>query len=106
MAEETTEAPPAPQGPLVQEVIKLGLQDSPYLIPGEQVQAQFGIDENGDARLVIYVKDIEVLNIDPVSRQVKYKIVGLRQFVQPWDPGGSYLDPKFISPDDLVIGNV
>lgn len=92
-------------GPLAREVIKLGLQDSPYLIPGEQVQATVGIDTNGDSRIIIYVKDIEVQSVDPVSRQVRYKIVGLRHFTQLWDTGGSYLDPQSIGANDLIINN-
>jgi hypothetical protein len=91
--------------PLVHEIVKLGLEDSPYLIPGEQVQSSLGVDSSGQSRIVIYVKDIEVQEVDSVGQQVRYKVVGLRQLTQPWDLGGSYLDPRHIDPSDLVISN-
>jgi hypothetical protein len=91
--------------PLPQEIFALGLEDSNFLVPGEQVKARFGIDTNGDTRVVIYVQDIEVQSVDPVSNQMQYKVVGLRQYTQQWDVGGSYLRPEAIDPTGLEIDN-
>lgn len=87
--------------PLPQEIFALGLEDSNFLVPGEQVQARFGVDQEGDTRVVIYVQDIEVQSIDPVTNQMRYKVVGLRQYTQQWDVGGSYLRPALIDPSNL-----
>lgn len=87
--------------PLPEEVIKLGLGNSPFLIPGEQVKARFGVDDRGDTRVVIYVQDIAVQSIDPVTQKVRYNVIGLRQYTQQWDVGGSYLNPEFIKPENL-----
>lgn len=83
------------------EAIKLGLADTPFLIPGEQVMARFGIDDLGETRVVIYVQDIEVRGINPDTNTVEYNVVGLRQYTQQWDVGGSYLNPEFISPGNI-----
>jgi hypothetical protein len=91
--------------PLPEEVIKLGLGDSPFLVPGEQVQARFGVDEEGDARVVIYVQDIEVRSVDPITKNVHYKVIGLRQYTQLWDVGGSYLDPVFLEQGKVEVDN-
>ena len=80
--------------PLAAEVIKLGLGDTPFLIPDQQVQIKYGVDNSGDGKISIYVQDIEVTSIDPITQQVKYKVIGFRQYVQGWDLGGAYLDPR------------
>jgi len=85
--------------PLPQEVIKLGLGDTPFLIPHEQVKTRFGVDDNGTPKIVIYVQDIDLLGIDPGTKNARYRITGIRQFVQNWDMGGSYLDPKVFVQD-------
>ena len=87
--------------PLPQEVIKLGLADAPFLLPDDQVKVSYGQTETGENKLVIYVHDIEVLAMDPASKNVRYRVIGLRQYMQNWDTGGSYLDPQFIDPETL-----
>lgn len=93
------------ESPFAQEVIKLGLGDSPFLVPEKQVQARFGIDQTGQSRIVIYVQDISVEDINHDTGMIRYNVVGHRQFTQPWDPGGSYLDPTLISPDGMSVNN-
>ena len=84
--------------PLPEEVIKLGLGDSPFLLPHDQVKAQFGVDDSGRNKIVLHVNHIDVLSMDPVTKSVKYRVVGLKQYVQNWDVGGSYLAPALINP--------
>ncbi len=90
--------------PLGEEVIRLGLGDVQFLMPTEQVNAQYGITNEGESKLVIYVKDIEVLSVDPVTKKVRYQVTGIRQYMQNWDVGGSNLNPEFIGPPE--IGNI
>ena len=84
--------------PLPEEVIKLGLGDSPFLLPHDQVNAQFGVDDTGRNKIVLYVNHIDVLSMDPITKSVKYRVVGLKQYVQNWDVGGSHLEPQPVSP--------
>ena len=88
--------------PLPQEVLALGLADAPFLIPQEQVQARYGIIPDGTPKLIIHVNDIEVLAMDPVSNNVRYKIVGFRQYMQNWDAGGSYFAPEPFEPEETI----
>jgi hypothetical protein len=91
--------------PLPEEVIMLGLGDTEFLVPQEQVKAKFGmVSEEGVTKLVIYVQDIEVLAMDPVSKQVRYRVTGFRQYMQPWDLGGSMLNPELLPPEALAQG--
>jgi len=87
--------------PWSEEIIRLGLEDTPFLIPDEQVKVRYGITEAGENKLVIYVHDIEVVSMDPDAKNVRYRVIGLRQYMQNWDTGGAYLDPKFIDPETL-----
>ena len=89
--------------PLPQEVIKLGLGDSEFLLPGEQVKARYGIAEDGIGKIILYVHDIEITSMDPDRKNVQYRVTGLKQYTQNWDVGGAYLDPKFI---DTSIGKI
>lgn len=84
--------------PLPAEVIRLGLGDSPFLLPHDQVKSQFGVDDEGNRKIVLHVNHIDVLSMDPVTKQVKYRIVGLQQYVQNWDTGGSHLAPVAVNP--------
>jgi hypothetical protein len=84
--------------PLPEEVIRLGLGDSPFLLPHDQVKAQFGVDDTGRNKIVLQVNHIDVLSMDPVTKSVKYRVVGLKQYVQNWDVGGSHLAPVLVKP--------
>lgn len=79
---------------LPHEIMVLGLGGAEFLIPGQSVSSVFGFSEDdGLGKVVIYVKDIQVTEIDPVSNQAQYRITGMRTLRQNWDLGGSHLDP-------------
>lgn len=86
-----------PAGPEPVELKRLGLQDVKFLIPTQHVQAQVGVTDSGENKVVIYLKDITILSVDPVTNQIAYRTDGLRQYVQTWDVGGAYLDPDILS---------
>lgn len=71
----------------------LGLDKDPIYLKNGQVNVIFHALEDGSQQASIFINDVEITALDPISGQYLYKVTGYNRYAQPWSTGGAYLGP-------------
>ena len=77
--------------PSMFEITRLGLENDSVFLLERQVNLRY--DRGGGAAMIV-VRNVEIVSTNEETGDINFRINGITNFVQPWDTGGSHLDPQ------------